>query len=95
MVEKSFGRGYGEFLDITGGYDEAIKHYSKNLDIFYLMNLRRLFSSPQGKDYAKVLLNCKDHESTESIMKYVNDRFARKTVPYIKPRITSLRKSNA
>ena len=90
MIEHAFHFGYGEFLDITGGYDRAMKYYCRDLNLFYLMNLRRLISSPRGKDLVKGSFDYKGDESTDSIMEFVNSKFARKTVPDIRLRIKSL-----
>lgn len=85
---------YGEFFDVTGGYDKFIKSYAHDLNLFYLMNLRRLISSTEpwieGKNWVKRVFDYKGDSSPDSIMEFLNSKFARKTVPDIKLRIKSL-----
>jgi len=81
---------YGEFFNVTGGYDKFIKSYASDLNLFYLMNLRRLISSRTRKRLVNDVLGDKGDESTDSIMKFVCTKFARKTVPDIKLRVKSL-----
>ena len=85
---------YGEFFDVTGGYDRFIKSYARDMNLFYLMNLRRLISSTEpwikGKDWIKEVFDYKGDESTDSIMEFVNSKFARKTVPDIRLRMKPL-----
>jgi len=85
---------YGDFLFVTGGYDRAIKSYAQDLALFYLLNIRKLISSTEdwveGRDWVKDFFNYEGDDSVDSIMKFVNSKFARKTVPDIKLRIKSL-----
>jgi hypothetical protein len=91
MIGNAYRGGYGEFLFITGGYDKAIKSYATDLNLFYLMSLRRLITSPEGKSLVVNQFKLKDDESTDSIMKFLNNKFARKTVPNIRLRVKSLK----
>jgi len=95
LVENVYRSGYGEFLDITGGYDRAIESYSRDLNLFYLTSLRRLISSPdhghgKGKDFVKHAFRYRGDNSIDAIMEFVNNHFARKTVPNIKLRLEPL-----
>lgn len=85
---------YGEFFNVTGGYDKFIKSYARDLNLFYLMNLRKLISSVEnhstGKVWVKQLFDYDRDESTDSIMEFVHTKFARKTIPNVKLRVKSL-----
>lgn len=87
---------YGEFFNVTGGYDKFIKSYASDLNLFYLMNLRRLISSvfapaqATGKDWVKMFFGYEGGESTDSIMEFLSSKFVRKTVPNVKLRVKSL-----
>jgi len=94
LIERAFdiesGRErYGEFFNVTGGYDKFIRSYSSNLNLFYLLSLRRLISSPKGKSCV-CLFGYEGDESIDSIMEFVNNKFARKTIPDIRLRVKSL-----
>lgn len=91
VYRKRYGEGYGDFLDIVGGYDEAIKSYASDLNLFYLVSLRKLIASPEGKSFVVQHFRYKGDESTEAIMQFVKSQFARKAMPDIKLRIKSLR----
>jgi len=85
---------YGEFFNITGEYDKFIKSYARDLNLFYLTNLRRLISSienhPTGKEWVKMFFDYKGDESIDSIMEFVNNKFARKTIPDVRLKVKSL-----
>jgi len=83
---------YREFLNVIGDYDELVKAYYSNLNVFYLTSLRRLISSPDGRICVEGCFRYDGDDSTDSIMKFVNTRFARKKVPDIKLQIKSLSK---
>ena len=90
MITDVYRNSFGEFLDITGGYDRFIKSYARNLDLFYLMSLRRIISTSERKERAIGFFGYEGDESIDSIMGFVNNKFARKTVPNIRLRINSL-----
>ncbi len=90
MVEQAYGQGYGEFLFITGGYDRAIKSYSRDLDQFYRESLRKLVSSPEGMNIMKTRFKYEGEESLDSMIDFVCNKFARKSIPNIKLRLKSL-----
>jgi len=96
MVRDVYGYGYGEFLDITGRYDRFIKSYASDLNLFYLLNIRKLISIDddwhrvKGKDWVKNVFHYKGDDSTDSIMEFINSKFARKTVPDVKLQIKPL-----
>jgi hypothetical protein len=85
---------YGEFFDVTGGYDKFIRFYAQDLNAFYLASLRRLVAISgeysNGKSCVKHLLGYEGGDSIDSILKFVDSRFARKTIPHIKLRVKSL-----
>jgi len=79
-----------EFFDVA--YDDVtnLKSYSSNLDLFYLLSLRKLISSPEGKSCVRSVLGYSGDESTDSIMEFVNSKLVRKTIPDIRLRVRSL-----
>lgn len=91
LIKNAYSEGYGEFLNITGGYDRQLRSYSRDLNLFYLDSLRKLISSPKGKDLVKGFFDYQGNQSTDSIMEFVNSKFARKRVPDIRMRIKSLK----
>lgn len=94
LIRDIYSEGYGEFLFITGGYDKFIKSYASNLDLFYLLSLRKFASSNReyhgGKDWIKNCFKYKGNESTDSIMEFVKNKIIREKVPKIRLRIKSL-----
>jgi len=94
LTKDVYSEGYGEFLFITGGYDKFIKSYASNLDLFYLLSLRKFASSNReyhgGKDWIKNCFKYKGNESTDSIMEFVKSKIIREKVPKIRLRIKSL-----
>jgi len=87
---ESAGERYREFLDVMEGYDKRIKSYSKDLNLFYLLSLRRLVSSPIGRACVTEFFMYKNDESVDSIMEFLNGKFARKTIPDLRLRVRSL-----
>lgn len=88
---------YGEFFDVTGGYDKFIKSYARDLNLFYITNVRRLISSaenhPHGReDWIKMFFGYESEESTDSVTEFVYTKFARKAIPNVKLRVKSLSK---
>jgi hypothetical protein len=92
LFESSYpnrlGANYGEFLNITGGYDRFIKFYAANLDNFYEMGLRELLTSSETSENAKsVVYSNFDYDGdddVDSIMNFLISRFARKRVPLLR-----------
>ena len=41
---------YGEFFDVVGGYDKFVKSYARDLNVLYLLSLRRLISEDEKKE---------------------------------------------
>ena len=84
---------YGDFFDVIGGSDKLIKSYSHDLNVFYLLNLRKLIAYSNewhdGKACVKQLIGY-EGESVDSIMEYLNNKFVRKAIPNVKLRIKSL-----
>jgi len=94
VVNIGYGGEFHEFSCEFGGYDKFIKSYAHDLDLFYLLNIRNVISSVKpwvkGKAWVKSFFDYKGDESTDSIVEFVNTKFARKTVPDIRPRLKSL-----
>jgi hypothetical protein len=84
------GKNYGDFLNITGGYDKFIKFYAEDLDNFYHMSLRELMASEDGKDMLFNNFDYNGDDDIDSIIKFLESRFARRTVPFVKLHVTSL-----
>jgi len=85
---------YGEFFFVTSGYDRAIKSYAHDLNLFYLMNIRKIISSTEGcakgKDWIKHFFDFRGEETTDSILEFLNSKFARRTIPDVKLRLKPL-----
>jgi hypothetical protein len=95
MIHNAFqveegGERYREFFDVTGDYHKFIKSYSSDLNVFYLMNLRRLISSSDGKDFVVGNFNYKGDKSPDSVLQFLCGKFARKTLPSVKLRTRPL-----
>ena len=95
MIKKAFniesgGERYREFLDVVGEYDKCIESYSKDLNLFYLLSLRRLVSSSEGRACVSEFFGYKNNESVDSIIEFLNGKFARRTMPDLKLRVRSL-----
>ena len=84
---------YGEFFYVTSREDRDIKSYSSNLNLFYLVNFRKLLSSEsrrmEGIDHMRKFFNYKGDESIDSFLDFINGKFARKIVPSIKLKVKS------
>jgi len=92
---------YGEFFFVTSGYDKKIKYYSQNLTSLYFQSLKKLVSgiyedyqdyqdAERSRNWVKSYFNYRGDETTDSIMKFLDTKFARRLVPSIRLRVESL-----
>lgn len=82
--------GYGEFLNITGGYDRFISFYARDLDNFYRMSIKKIVSSQDGIISIFSNFDYDGDEDVDSIMKFLDSKLARRTVPFVKLQLKSL-----
>ena len=87
LVDGLWSGGYGEFLDITGGYDKFVKSYANNLNFFYESSIIRLMAEEKGRKLTEDKFSLSNKFSENLNEKFVKNLFARESVPFIKLQI--------
>lgn len=97
---------YGEFFNVGGGYDDYIKLYAQDLENFYFSSLDKLIlgkydeiwvsldgrklSTDLGTKCVQSFFGIDNSYSSEELLIFTCEKFARRKIPDIKLRVKSL-----